>query len=235
MKAKSEKNIPGKNGPRRSSAFEIAVEGIRDKIFMQEYACGFVLTEALLAGEYDISRGSIRSALFVLEKEGLIATRPNGRKVVLGINEKYVDDLHDIRNIIERTALSSCITLPSVDYSRLAVALTGFYTSGVRNIGELSIKRARANTGFHRTLVEIAENRPLLQCWETIESSLTALSKVNYMVLGDSLPENDLVKSHMILLEMIVSRDKRVLDKLSKHVLDAKLDSINGLKSVGWL
>lgn len=235
MKAKTEKIAPDKAGARRSSASEIAVDGIRDKIFMQEYAGGFILTEALLAEEYDISRGSIRSALFVLEKEGLIATMPNGRRVVLGINEKYVDDLCDIRNVLECNALKCCIASPSVDYTRLAVSLTEFYTAGIVDPEELYLKRARANTGFHRTLVEIAENRPLMQCWDTIESSLTALAKINYMTLGDSLSENELVKSHMMLLELIVSRDKRVIDKLSRHVLEAKQDSIDGLKSVGWL
>ena len=224
-----------KAGAGRAPTVEKATESIRDKIFMQEYRSGFLFTEALLAEEYGISRGSVRSALFVLEKEGLVATQPNGRKLVLGINERYINDLCEIRNLLECDAVRSCIVQRNLDYSRLAVSITEFYASGDVSPDDLYTRRARANTGFHRTLVEMAGNRPLMQCWDTIESSLTALAKINYITLGAKESESDLIISHTKLLEMIVKRDRGVIKELSAHILDAKQDSIDGLKGMGWI
>lgn len=219
----------------RSPTVDKTIDSIREKIFMQQYKSGTFLAETHLAEEYQISRASVRSALFVMEKEGLIVTQPNGRKMVLGINERYVDGLYNLRKLLECEAIKYCINGQNVNYSRLAVAITEFYTTGNPSPEERYRRRAKANTAFHRTLVEISEERPLLQCWDTIESSFMAISKINYDTLGDNLTDKDLVRVHTDLLELIIAKDENASMELTKHIMVAKKESIEGLKKLVWL
>ena len=58
-----------KNGINRAAAVNTATVRIRRKIVKGEYTKGMSLTETQLAEECALSRGSIRSALSVLESE----------------------------------------------------------------------------------------------------------------------------------------------------------------------
>ena len=227
--------VANNQGVSRSPTVDKTIDSIRDKIFMQQYKSGMLLAETYLAEEYQISRASVRAALFVMEKEGLVVTQSNGRKVVLGLNEKYVDDLYHMRNLLECDAINCCINGNNINYSRLAVAITEFYNTDSPNLEERYQTRAKANTGFHRTLVEISESRPLLQCWDTIESSFTALSKINYGSHGDPMTSKELIREHTDILELIITRDERAFAEITNHVMVAKRNSINGLKQMGWL
>lgn len=226
---KKNKKLNGDGGV-RAPAVEKATDSIREKIFTREYNSGLLLTETVLAEEYQMSRGSIRSALFVLEKEGLVATQPNGRKLVLGINEKYVNELYETRALLECEAVQYCFRRKVMDFSPLAMAIAEFYT-----VGTDPLRRAVANSGFHRTLVALADARPLVQCWETLESSLTAVHKANYTGLGDRMTIEILVQEHKDLLELIVGKNKKAFASLRKHIMVARDDSLAGIKRMGWL
>lgn len=91
----------------RTATVANVVDAIRNKIILQEYPAGQKLTELALSAEYKISRGSVRTALQVMENEGLIATLPNGRKLVVGITEKFVTDLYETRGMLECESGSS--------------------------------------------------------------------------------------------------------------------------------
>lgn len=217
-------NVSNNSGG-RAPTVEKAADGIRERIFSREYEGGFQLTETVLADEYRISRGSVRSALFMLEKEGLIITLPNGRKVVLGINEKYVNDLYDMRRILECEAAKYCLSQAEIDYTPLARTIAEFYS-----VGGDPLLQAAANSNFHRALVELAGSRPLILCWETIESSLTAVNKANYAGRSDPMTVQMLVREHTELLDMLMAKEPEAIDALTKHIMSAKTDLKTGIR-----
>lgn len=116
----------------RTATVANVVDAIRNKIILQEYPAGQKLTELALSAEYKISRGSVRTALQVMENEGLIATLPNGRKLVVGITEKFVTDLYETRGMLECEAARLILAQERVDYTGLAEIVNLFTSWRVR-------------------------------------------------------------------------------------------------------
>lgn len=218
------------NSVERTPTVGKVLEGIRDEIFMLELRSGDMFTESALAEKHAVSRGSIRSALLILENEGLISTLSNGRKVIAGINEKFIADLYETRILLEQKAAEICIAKQDIDCTPLATAITRFYTlqSGFKD--DLTLERARANTGFHHALFETAGNSSLLQCWETLEPLLHALVKLNCATLGEKNDDAHSVRSHTVILEMILRRNAQVIDEIKQHVGVAIGESIDGYR-----
>lgn len=220
------------SGSMRAPTVLKVLENIRDKIIMQELKHGDMLTENNLAADYNVSRGSVRSALVLLENEGLISTLSNGRRSVVGINEKFIDDLYETRIALEREAAFCCIKQPVLDLSPLAGALTKFYTLKTAPTEIVYLNRAIVNTYFHRAIFKTSGNRSLLQCCETIEPMMFALAKLNYKTLGDACDDDELVRTHTLILELISKKDVTVAEEITKHISLAKVESIAGMKII---
>lgn len=210
----------------RGSRVSTVMEAIRDKILIQEMHAGDMFTENALAESHGVSRGTIRSALLMLENEGLVTTLPNGRKKIVGINEDFISDLFETRIMLEQKAVETCISRNDADCSPLAVALSKFYTIQFAPKEKLPEERTVANTGFHRTLFEITGNRSLLQCWETLEPLLHAITKFGYTTVGEKSDDAKTVKIHTLILEMVMRKDTAVVDEIKRHILYAKDESI---------
>lgn len=219
----------------RTTTVANVVDNIRDRIILQKYKAGTMLAEIPLSKEYDTSRSTIRTSLQILESEGLIATLPNGRKRVVGITTGYVNDLYEVRKLLECEAVRLVIAADHVDYSGLAEAVGMF--NDVANASEdvMRTTRAKANSQFHRALFEMSCNRPLLQCWITIEPTIAALAKFNSDTLDPKTHKDDYIFSHTKLLEMIITKDPNVVTYLTDHIEAAKRDTFIGLREVGCI
>jgi DNA-binding GntR family transcriptional regulator len=78
---------------------------LREAIIDGTLASGTPLVEARVADELAVSRGPVRSALQVLEGEGLVRTLPNGRTSVVGFGAEDLRDLFRVRFELESTAI----------------------------------------------------------------------------------------------------------------------------------
>ncbi|MCD8141064.1 MAG: GntR family transcriptional regulator [Planctomycetaceae bacterium] len=203
------------------------MEAIRDSILVQELRKGDIFTESALAESHGVSRGTIRSALFMLENEGLIDTMPNGRKKIVGVNEEFILNLFDTRTMLEQKAVAICIARKSISCNPLALSIAKFYTLQSLPEGEISVERANANTGFHRALFQITENRSLFQCWATLEPLLHALVKLSYLVKGDESDDSESVLIHSRLLEMILRKDPAAIDEIERHINVARDEALD--------
>ena len=105
---------------------------LRDKILNEEYEKGQKLNEVVLSKELNISRTPIREALKQLELEGLVKSIPNKGVYVLGFSSRDIDDMLEIRVVLE----SLSVQLATLSW-RLVPSLS-FFTiraSGYREIG----------------------------------------------------------------------------------------------------
>ena len=77
---------------------------IENAILDGEYKDGDSLNELRLSKELGISRTPVREALMQLELEGLVRSVPNKGAVVVGVTEKDIHDIYEIRIRIEGLA-----------------------------------------------------------------------------------------------------------------------------------
>ncbi|MGN1183114.1 MAG: GntR family transcriptional regulator [Faecalibacillus sp.] len=82
---------------------------LRDKILNDEYVKGQKLNEVALSRELNISRTPIREALKQLELEGLVESIPNKGVYVLGFSARDIDDMLEIRVVLESLSVQLAI------------------------------------------------------------------------------------------------------------------------------
>ena len=224
------------NSLERTTTVANVVDGIRGKIIVQEYRSGDPITELAVAKEYGTSRGTVRTALQALENEGVIVTSPNGRKQVRGLTEKYIQDLCHTRMMIECEAAKQILALKSVDFAEMAAMVSRFRDVSGAPPDIMREERTRVNMRFHRALIRMSRNRPLMQCWNTLDPMLGALTKFNSDTLVPETHDDKYVASHSKILEMFLAQDPGVVEYLAFHTYEATYkDTLEGLKLKGCL
>jgi DNA-binding GntR family transcriptional regulator len=85
----------------RLSAVDALAEALRQRILDGDLAPGTPLREEALAGEYDVARHTLRSALRALQGEGIVQILPNRGARVTSLSQEDVQSLSDLRVALE--------------------------------------------------------------------------------------------------------------------------------------
>lgn len=177
---------------------------LRQAIVDGSLSTGSPLIETQLARQLAVSRGPIRSALAVLESEGLADTLPNGRMVVVGLSAADVRDLIDVRFELELTAvrwgLARDAPLDDVESAMRAIE--------VANASDEHL--VALDMAFHRALVALGGSRFLMRSWSALAPVIQTLISTGNRRLGDQDPETHLARiigSHSELAAALRERD----------------------------
>lgn len=90
---------------------ELIYEDLRARILSTEIASGSTLAQSILARSYGVSRGPVREAFRMLQREGLIESETNFRAKVTPLSIDEVEHLYAMRIVNECMALSVSIPL----------------------------------------------------------------------------------------------------------------------------
>ena len=142
---------------------------LRESIVDGALAEGTPLVETQLAAELSVSRGPVRSALQVLQGEGLVETRANGRMVTVRFGPDDLHDLLSVRHELESSAVRRGSAIRG-DVEPVQAALETFRQerASTERLVELDI-------AFHRALVEFGASRFLLSAWLALAPVLQAV------------------------------------------------------------
>jgi DNA-binding GntR family transcriptional regulator len=127
---------------------------LRDRIDRGQYPPGTRLKEVALAEELGMSRTPVREAFRQLERDGSILIAPNRGAVVRTLATEDLDDIYDLRAVIEGFCASRAAT--RMDPSQIAqlVELNEEFDRQVRD-PETSIDTLiRLNDAFHGMIVD---------------------------------------------------------------------------------
>src|SRR5512140_2892556 len=109
------KTAPAPAGAKRSapiqrqSLADAVAERLREQITNGELHEGEQLRQDAIAKEFQVSRIPVREALLHLEAEGLITTVANRGAVVSALSPEEIEELFDIRSVLECHALRLAI------------------------------------------------------------------------------------------------------------------------------
>ena len=132
---------------------------IRRKILNGKYTSGENLTELEVSKELNVSRTPVREAFKHLESEGLLELRPNRGAVVVGIGRSDIEDIYEIRSLLEgRAAERAALQADKKALEQLAeiLDLTEFYIER-KDFDRVTTMDDR----FHRTIYELTGSRML--------------------------------------------------------------------------
>ena len=102
---------------------QLVVETIREKILSGDITAGQPLRQAALAQELNVSRIPVREALLQLEAEGIVAFEPHKGAIATKLSADHVDELFELRAMLEAELLAASIPKLSKEDLRQAQLL----------------------------------------------------------------------------------------------------------------
>lgn len=190
---------------------------IRDGILNGKYKEHEELREVALGKELGVSRTPVREALRQLELEGLVTIIPNKGAYVTGITEKDIDDIYEMRFMLEGLCArwaTKHITEEQLDELDEIIFLSEFHARRENSSAE---QIAELDGRFHKVLYEASQSRMLSHV-------LTDFHRYSRMSGKSSRAADERarksIREHKLILRAIRDRDADLAEQLAnEHVL----------------
>ena len=194
---------------------------LRDAILRGDLQPGERLMEIHLAKKLGVSRTPVREAISMLEQEGLAVTYPRRGAQVAKMTVKDLDDVLEIREVLDTLAASlACRNMNSDDINNLATACADFEKATRGNdIREV----VRTDEAFHNVIYE-ASNNPRLRA--ILLNLKGQMYRFRFEYVKDKSNYPFLIKEHKDILEALKTRNEEEVIKHTKKHLVNQMESV---------
>jgi DNA-binding GntR family transcriptional regulator len=199
---------------RRSSTSEQVADAMRAMILRGELAPGTPLREVPLAESIGISRNTVREAVRVLARQGLVTHSMHRGAVVTRLSEADVADLYRVRRALETQAIDASASASPDALAGLADAVGELERAAADGDWD---RMVAADWSVHERLVGFLGSRRLSAFFETIQAELRLC-----LAIADRADDDpdDLVAEHRELCDLLIGGER----ERCKELLCARLD-----------
>ena len=185
---------------------DVVFQTLRTAILKGDLKPGEWLMELQLASKLGVSRTPIREAIRMLEQEGLARTIPRKGAEVAGMTEKDMEDVLQIRCVLEELAARlSCQNITDEEMRELKIAMVAFEEKTREgNVVEL----AKADVTFHDIIYRAADNPKLLVLLNNLREQMYRY-RTEYM--KDDRIHPVLIREHKEMVKALESRDQELV------------------------
>jgi DNA-binding GntR family transcriptional regulator len=211
---------------------EAAAAKLGDSILSGDLTPGFPLREVELSESLNISRGTFREALRLLQEEGLVDIVPHRGASVTRLTPDKVQEICSLRAVLESYAVR--LALQNKAYSESDVDQM---ETLVTRLGELEREgnipeTIRTDMELHRLICERSEHQLLLQVLDRLRSLHTLF------ILNTKLYDSDMTSdeaSHRSVLDAILSGDPEQGEAVVReHIQQAGAWLLDRMKQADW-
>lgn len=200
-------------------------KNIRKDILLKKYTGEERLYEEELAKKLGVSRGTIRTALQILIREGLVEEN-NGKKTVVPFTNKTIEDIYKLRLYLEKKAIDIIINSSDIKYKPLLELFSQIEYKDIpankKNNEENIDIYYESDINFHTIIIAISNNRAILQAWETISSIIYTLLRINATEDYRRQYVSEFYQKHKKIVDLLITKDKKCLEEIEKHIVDAR-------------
>ena len=185
---------------------DVVFQTLRTAILKGDLKPGERLMELQLASKLGVSRTPIREAIRMLEQEGLARTIPRKGAEVAGMTEKDMEDVLQIRCVLEELAARlSCQNITDEEMRELKIAMVAFEEKTREgNVVEL----AKADVTFHDIIYRAADNPKLLVLLNNLREQMYRY-RTEYM--KDDRIHPVLIRELKEMVKALESRDQELV------------------------
>lgn len=207
---------------KRILGHEVA-DRLREAIIRGQFVAGDYLREEQLAAALDVSRGPVREALALLEREHLVAVRRNRGTVVVGLTVADLDEVFSLRMAVERLAVEWAARNRTEADLEAARAVLGEFVAALQ--GPITEREAAdLDVGFHDAIFRAAHHRRLWASWSAMRA------QVQVFLLRRNIANQDwrsqMAIGHEAILQAIAGRDAAAAATLIEEHLEAAYDRL---------
>jgi DNA-binding GntR family transcriptional regulator len=186
---------------------------------------GTAVREGLVASELGVSRNSVREAIRILIPEGLLRHHMHRGVIVTELGPEDVDEIYQIRTIVERAAVETASGLRPAAFDGLERAARGMRRAAKEENEQTALDNDMA---LHRALVGLLGNERL----ETLHGALQAELRLGMWLVTKVLDDLDqLASEHEHLVRLLVEgRRDECVEALEDHMRDARIRLTNLLR-----
>ena len=187
-------------------------EILLERILRGELEPGERLVETRLARELGTSQAPVREALRDLQLLRLVESEPFRGARVRAVDDSQLLPVFPVRAVLEELAAREAARNAEGEVGVLDRELEAMRDAAARGDWRTQISH---DIAFHRAMVELAGNEPLLQSWLGLGIEVSTAFAV-YWTFWD---QSDLAEFHVPIVEAIRARDKaRAGSEARKHV-----------------
>jgi DNA-binding GntR family transcriptional regulator len=202
----------------RQSLASAVAEKVRERIIRGELHEGEQLRQDALASELDVSRIPVREAFRQLEAEGLITIIANRGAVVSALSPEEIEELFELRALVECHVLRQAIPNMTEDDLRKAAEVLAKYEEAVEHDEDMR-HWGEWNWQFHSSLYAPAQRPTMMALIKTLNNNCDRYTRM-HLLFTRGLHQTG--KAHAQLLEACRSKDPQVaVDVLWKHITEA--------------
>lgn len=199
---------------------------IRENILSGKYQAKEELKEKTIGEELGVSRTPVREALRQLELEGLVTIIPNKGAYVIGISEKDIRDIYEIRSRLEGLCAgwAACyITKEQLDELEENVYLSDFHMSK-GNYEQL----VELDSRFHETLYRASGSRELRHVLSDFHHYVQRVRKITLAMPKRAADSN---AEHRKIVEALKEHDREAAEYLANMHMR---NTISNMDCCGW-
>ena len=201
------------------SLVEATTRRLRDEILSGELGPGERLIEEQICQRFLISRAPLRESLRLLVQQGLVEHLPRRGARVATWSEVDIEQLFEVRGLLERYAVTSALPLLAAPGSDPLAGVRHQLAQMrvARDAGD-ELAKDDAHRAFHAAIVALAGNRQLDLALEPILLKLQRPMAVNLRLEASALGPDEGLRRHQQLLTALETNDVTVvLEALREH------------------
>ena len=199
---------------------------IRENILSGKYETDEELKEKTIGEELGVSRTPVREALRQLELEGLVTIIPNKGAYVVGISQKEIRDIYEIRSRLEGLCArwaASYITKDELDELDENIYLSDFHAAkgNAEQVVELDNR-------FHEILYNASHSRELKHVLLDFHHYVQRVRKITLADTQRALRSNE---EHRQITEALRQHNEELAERLANEHM---MNTIQNMDSYGW-
>jgi DNA-binding GntR family transcriptional regulator len=207
----------------RTSLKDQAAEALREMIVTAKIASGSKVTERDVAEWLHISRMPARDALMILERQGLIVTKPGGRYVI-ELDEQDIRHLYKLRTTLEKLAVELAIGNASQVNQKALESKLGEMRNAIE-VGDIPTYIS-SDLEMHELIWQQAGNPYLLNMLNSMIGPIFMFIASQARIIEDW---QESLRLHEQLVEMIAVKDipaaVQSIEAHVRHSLDLSLSA----------
>ena len=206
-----------------------AYVALKKDILTCELDPGSTIAQSQLVKRYDFGLTPVREALKRLEQEGYVQSIPRFGYLITPITLKDVEDLYDLRLILEQSAVRMAIQR-ATDEQLTQIQEKASFTYKFKNRFSY-LQFLEHNIGFHVSIALASRNRKLAEMLANVLNEMTRIFNLGldlrdsaeemrneHIALAAALARRDIQQAEQIVQDQIVLSRQRVVEMLVQRL-----------------